>query len=274
MKKRKAFTLAALFMAAASSLELSGYSWLDQSDGNNVLCDIDPSCRYLTNGEVDTLKTVFDDTLNYDSIKIFERSWFFGLDGLARNGLSRLGIDVESYRISNAIAPNGNIYLNSKKLRNGDLSANSSSSASLLHEATHVWQHQSGNDILKDAFEAWLHTGRNYKLAYKVDVNDNLDFADYKIEQQAKIVENWFKRRSSIREFMDKNTPLWDELLKPSEGIGATSERNEQYYNVLAEKCGDFEIWDTLLKTEFSPEGIPACEHPQIQSRINENPEP
>ena len=109
MKKRKAFTLAALFMAAASSLELSGYSWLDQSDGNNVLCDIDPSCRYLTNGEVDTLKTVFDDTLNYDSIKIFERSWFFGLDGLARNGLSRLGIDVESYRISNAIAPNGNI---------------------------------------------------------------------------------------------------------------------------------------------------------------------
>ncbi|MAQ71755.1 MAG: hypothetical protein CL565_06135 [Alphaproteobacteria bacterium] len=270
MKKRKAFTLTALFMAAVGSMELSGYALLDQPDGHNVLCNVDPSCRYLTDGEINTLKTVFNDTLNYDSIKIFERSWFFGLDGLARKGLSRIGIDVESYRISNAIAPNGNIYLNNKQLRNGDLSNNSSSSASLVHEATHVWQHQSGNDVLKDAFEAWLHTGRNYKLAYRVDVNENMDFSDYKIEQQAKIVENWHKRRSSITEFMDKNTLLWDELLKSSENTEQDSQTYEQYYNVLAEKCADFKIWETLVRTEFVPEGVPACEHPQIQIRIND----
>jgi hypothetical protein len=126
---KKAVILTSIFAAAVFSQEWSGYGIFDSEDGNNPLCDIDPTCRNLTDGEIELAKRTFGSEINYSTVKIFNRPYFqiVGLDG------------------SNH-APNGNIYITDKFSKSDDYSKSSHLQRMFIHEMAHVWQFQNKFD--------------------------------------------------------------------------------------------------------------------------------
>ena len=79
MKSRLLRTLTGIFALAATAgtLEYTAYSAFDREDGTNFICDIDPSCHYLTEGEIDFATQVYGDSIDFTNVKKFSRAWFF-----------------------------------------------------------------------------------------------------------------------------------------------------------------------------------------------------
>lgn len=126
--------------------------------------------RSLTTGEVKICKTVFDNNVNYSTVRIYHESYFpFGMQP---NNV--------------AMAPNGSIYFDPKgELYEVDFSkADIHAQALLIHEMTHVWQHQQGVNVrLRGAFE------RTYNY---LPMEAGKKFNEYNIEQQGDIVRDFF----------------------------------------------------------------------------------
>ncbi|WP_281649177.1 hypothetical protein [Parendozoicomonas sp. Alg238-R29] len=126
--------------------------------------------RLLTAGEIKICKTVFDNNVNYSTVRVYHESFFpFGMQP---NNV--------------AMAPNGNIYFDpAGELYEQDFSkADIHAQALLVHEMVHVWQHQKGINVkLRGTFE------RTYKY---LPLTPDKKFADYNIEQQGDIVRDFF----------------------------------------------------------------------------------
>lgn len=87
-----------------------------------------------------------------------------------------------------AVCPNGFIYFTRHAFK-ADFSTNLHDRAWMIHELVHVWQHQTGvNVLLRGIFE------RRYR--YALDRERSL--AAYGIEQQASIVEDYFRMLSGL----------------------------------------------------------------------------
>ena len=126
--------------------------------------------RSLTAGEINICKTVFDNNVNYSTVRIFHESYF------------PLGMQPNDI----AMAPNGNIYFDPNgTLYEPDFSkADIHAQALLVHEMTHVWQHQQGVNVkLRGTFE------RNYEY---LPLQPGKKFNDYNIEQQGNIARDFF----------------------------------------------------------------------------------
>lgn len=85
-----------------------------------------------------------------------------------------------------AVSPNGNIYFNPKDWIE-DFSKQSLGKKSwLIHELTHVWQLQQGLKVVRGAM---MNRRYDYRLA------EGRPFFSYGIEQQARMVQDYFVRR-------------------------------------------------------------------------------
>lgn len=122
--------------------------------------------RRLTTGERAAAREVFADALDYDRIRLYDRAFM----PLQPRGT--------------AIAPNGAIYFRRCDCLD-DFAVGWRSMAWLVHELTHVWQHQTGVWVMLRGM-----VERRYRYG-RLDPTRRLE--RWGIEQQAAIVEDWFR---------------------------------------------------------------------------------
>jgi hypothetical protein len=125
--------------------------------------------RPLTPGEITIARSVFGDTIDYASVRLFKRKWW---PFHPRNA---------------AMAPMGNIYFHpdggawSEDFSNESLSRQ----GFFIHEMTHVWQAQT-----KGRF--YLPLMRHPFCRYHYTLIPERSFDRYGLEQQAEIVRHSF----------------------------------------------------------------------------------
>ena len=121
--------------------------------------------RYLTVGEIALARSVFGDSLRLDEVRLKTTWWV-----------------LKNY----AVSPNGNIYFNPADWIDDFSAASLGKQSWLIHELTHVWQLQQGLKVVRGAlidrrYDYVLETGKS--------------FFKYGIEQQARMVQDYFVRR-------------------------------------------------------------------------------
>ena len=122
-------------------------------------------CRPLTEGEKAIAASVFGDTLQLDSIRLKTAWWV-----------------LKGY----AVSPNGQVYFHPADFCDDFSTQNVYQRAWLIHELTHVWQIQQGVKVFWRALF-------NRRYAYQLQANK--PFASYGVEQQARMVEDYYKKR-------------------------------------------------------------------------------
>ena len=131
------------------------------------------SGRFLTPAERGLAESVFGTAIDYDSVRIAHRKWAF----------------FQPRRV--VMAPRGTIHFHP----HGDLYCDDFCGAGLtdqglfIHEMTHVWQHQSGVNLI-----LWRHPFCRYSYTLK----PGWPLTRYGIEQQAEIVRHAFLLRQGV----------------------------------------------------------------------------
>lgn len=126
--------------------------------------------RFLTEGEKSLVRAIFGDTIkNLDKIEIHHHSY------------------VPILTNPWTMAPNGNVYLGKHLRHIRDFSKVwYTDQAALIHEMTHVWQHQNGMNVVLRRLVKPL-------AAYNYTIQPGKPFHQYTMEQQASIVEDYFR---------------------------------------------------------------------------------
>lgn len=121
--------------------------------------------RLLTTGEIALARSVFGDSINLDEVQLKTAWWV-----------------LKHY----AVSPNGHIYFNRADWIIDFSDASLSKKSWLIHELTHVWQLQQGLKVVRGAL-----IDRRYDYVLKTGKS----FFHYGIEQQARMVQDYFIRR-------------------------------------------------------------------------------
>lgn len=145
--------------------------------------------RELTGGEMSFLKSIYDDTLEYNEIKVFPRKFF---PSPLQNNIT-------------AMSPNGNIYF-PKEWYFDDFSKESVyKKAWLVHEACHAWQYKKRGQFF--AWEGAYLILKNYFFdfdQYKYEIEYNKKLTDYNMEQQCDILKDYFLYLNNKKVFNKK----------------------------------------------------------------------
>ncbi|MBD3808185.1 MAG: type IV secretion protein Rhs [Epsilonproteobacteria bacterium] len=131
--------------------------------------------RNLTIGEIDMLKALFSDSIDYGLVKIYRDKFLL------------------FQKTNVAISPNGNIYFDEKHHKDDFSLSSNSDKMWFIHEMTHVWQYQNGFKLIKNALK--LSLGGKYKKNRAYCYDDKCvpePFCAFNFEQQATIVEHYF----------------------------------------------------------------------------------
>lgn len=136
--------------------------------------------RSLTPGELAAAQQVFGDAIDWHRVRIYARGF----------------TPFQPRRT--AVTPLGAVHFRRADW-SPDFSTNWADMAWLIHELVHVWQHQTGVLVIwRGLFE------RTY--AYGA-LDPARSFARYGIEQQAAIVEDWFRLSRGQRPWRGTGTP-------------------------------------------------------------------
>ena len=132
--------------------------------------------RPLTDGEIALARSVFDNAIDYDLVRIVRGKWW---------PLQPRGI---------VMAPTGNIHFHPADPRwSEDFSkAPLEQQGLLIHELTHVWQSQTRGRF-------YLPMMRHPFCRYSYDLIPGQSFDRYGLEQQAEIVRHAFLGRRGVR---------------------------------------------------------------------------
>jgi hypothetical protein len=145
--------------------------------------------RKLTVGERGYAMQIFGTSIQYDKVLIHNTKAYFFQPG------------------DTAMAPNGEIYFPIQVYK-PDFSFSIPDAAWLIHELTHVWQHQIGTWVkIRGAFN------RNYH--YNDLKSTNQSFSSYSIEQQAAIVTDYFLLKHGFAPYNGKGSMSDYEKLIP-----------------------------------------------------------
>jgi hypothetical protein len=132
--------------------------------------------RVLTSGEIDLVRTIFGDAIDYGRVRLVKRKWW-------------------PFQPKNAaMAPCGNIHFHP----HGTLWSQDFSREPLwlqgfwIHEMTHVWQAQRYGRF-------YLPLMRQPFSRYRYEIVPGRSFARYGLEQQAEIVRHTFLLRRGYR---------------------------------------------------------------------------
>lgn len=127
--------------------------------------------RALAPGELAAARGVFGEAIRWDEVRVHAR-------GFTPFQLRRT-----------AVAPNGAIHFRPEDHR-ADFSIRWDEAAWLIHELTHVWQYQTGQWVLpRGLWERRYGYGR---------LDPARPLIDYGIEQQAAIVEDWYRMTRGV----------------------------------------------------------------------------
>lgn len=129
--------------------------------------------RPLTEGECELARSVFGDSLQLQDVRLKTAWWV-----------------LKNY----AVSPNGHIYFHSDNWLADFSKASLSKQSWLIHELTHVWQWQQGLKVVRGAL-------LNRRYAYELKAGKS--FFRYGIEQQARMVQDYFIRRKLGQECWD-----------------------------------------------------------------------
>ncbi len=129
--------------------------------------------RLLTRGEILIATQVFGQSIQYDKVRVHGTRYIFFQPS------------------DTAMTPNGEIYF-PKEVYKEDFSLTTEDAGWILHELTHVWQYQHGVWV-----KALAPFSRNYHYG---SLNKRPSFASFNIEQQAAIVEDYFRLTRSARQ--------------------------------------------------------------------------
>jgi type VI secretion system secreted protein VgrG len=137
----------------------------------------DTVVRGLTDGEIALVRPYFGDSLDYAKVRVRQEK-FTPFQ------------DENTY-----MTPAGEIYapgaLYSEDF--SDTSVVDAWTASIfVHEMTHVWQFQSGLDIVAAGLVAFVGERGAYEKAYPYTLAHGRDLTQYGVEQQAEIIEDWW----------------------------------------------------------------------------------
>ncbi len=133
--------------------------------------------RKLTVNEIQLAKWVYGDSIKYDQVIIYDEKYAFFQPN------------------DSGMTPNGNIYIHGITSSDfGSLATRSILRGFFIHEMAHVWQKQ--NSILNPIVSAIANSLRHaffYTEAYKYTLRDGNDLLDYRMEQQAQIIEDYVR---------------------------------------------------------------------------------
>ncbi|MGO1250147.1 type IV secretion protein Rhs [Psychrobacter sp.] len=121
--------------------------------------------RSLTDNEIVLARSVFGDSIDLNDVQLKTAWWV-----------------LKNY----AVSPNGNIYFNSADWITDFSQSSLNKQSWLIHELTHIWQLQQGIKVVRGAL-----IDRRYDYVLKAGKS----FFKYGIEQQARIVQDYFLRR-------------------------------------------------------------------------------
>lgn len=132
--------------------------------------------RNLTAGEERIAREVYGNSLNYSNVKVHHgNAYFFQED-------------------NSGMTPAGEIYASGGAYHDDYSRENAETQGFFIHEMGHVWQYQ--KDILNVRGAAvWelISNGFDYQKAYPYTLDANKTLTDYDIEQQASILEDYFR---------------------------------------------------------------------------------
>ncbi|WP_413500252.1 type IV secretion protein Rhs [Psychrobacter maritimus] len=121
--------------------------------------------RQLTAGEIALARSVFGDSIRLEQVQLKTACWV-----------------LKNY----AVSPNGNIYFHPADWVTDFSQCSLGKQSWLIHELTHVWQLQQGLKVVRGAM---IDRRYDYVLA------TGKPFFNYGIEQQARMVQDYFVRR-------------------------------------------------------------------------------
>lgn len=150
--------------------------------------------RPLTEGECELARSVFGDSLHLQDVRLKTAWWV-----------------LKNY----AVSPNGHIYFHPDNWLDDFSKAALGKQSWLIHELTHVWQWQQGLKVVRGALV-------NRRYAYELKAGKS--FFRYGIEQQARMVQDYFVRRKLGKDCNDLEEcipflTVATEQIKPSKGI-------------------------------------------------------
>lgn len=132
--------------------------------------------RDLTAGEIALARKLYRQSIDYSEVKVHHGKYiFFQPD-------------------NSGMTPNGEIYMAGPAYRKDYSVERGSAKAFFLHEMAHVWQYQLNvlNPITAAIGESVSHFF-DYQKAYEYTLQKEKDLLDYEIEQQAAIIEDYYR---------------------------------------------------------------------------------
>jgi hypothetical protein len=129
--------------------------------------------RALTAGERAMVAPLFRDGIDYDTVRVVHASFPFQPDGVY-------------------MTPRGHVYAPGGLFRDDFSTGSLGERAVFVHELTHVWQFANGIDLIAAGVAAFAKYGGRYERAYPYLLDATRDLADYGMEQQASIVEDYY----------------------------------------------------------------------------------
>lgn len=129
--------------------------------------------RQLSAGEIMLARSVFGDGIDLDAVQLKTAWWV-----------------LKNY----AVSPNGNIYFHPADWIADFSNATLSKQSWLIHELTHVWQLQQGLKVVRGAL---------FNRRYDYDLKLGKSFFKYGIEQQARMVQDYFVRHQLGQDCQD-----------------------------------------------------------------------
>lgn len=129
--------------------------------------------RLLTSGEITLARSVFGDSIQLGEVQLKTAWWV-----------------LKNY----AVSPNGNIYFHPADWTTDFSHASLGKQSWLIHELTHVWQLQRGLKVVRGAV-------MNRRYDYVLETGKS--FFKYGIEQQARMVQDYFIRRQRGQDCRD-----------------------------------------------------------------------
>ena len=195
------------------------------ADGD-PLCEGKTDCRALTSSEVKFAKTIFGGSIDYKDVRIVNvPSNIFAM-------------------YASATAHGSNIHYHEPTMLSDDHAKKSAGNRKMLvHELTHVWQHQHGMDVRALGLALLLRYPMNYSAAYKYELSK--PFTAYNMEQQAKIVEHYAVARETYRNLKDslaqssgkKRSEIKADMETVCNAMAARYEILAPYFSLAPHRC-------------------------------------
>ncbi|MDD3597207.1 calcium-binding protein, partial [Sulfuricurvum sp.] len=157
--------------------------------------------RNLTPGEINMLRDVFGDSINYSEVMIHPT-------GLPAPGVTLFGnVYINS---GTAFNPESNQYQSDFSI------ADAKDQALFMHEMTHVWQSQNGYPTGPIGFNLQSIYKTGVVNPYEYELDPNKSFKDYNMEQQAKLIENYFLTKDNLKPELKR---LVEDFINSDKGI-------------------------------------------------------